>query len=264
MKLFIPILFFFAIAFTSYCQLPEEEQGDTLETIVTDTSIIYVIRQKPVTILETVAILQPWEKKKYYLSVGASMFLFSENKKASASHENYLSRVNDMTKNLYGYSIGGSIWRCEKKFYTGMGIDFLRLKQLFNFDPIPGLSFENRFNYANISFQSGYWYRKNKTISYLFYGAINEQCLLSTAGFTLIKQYTEPESAGRIYVEMNYKKYVTSFSAHVVCIVNFKPALLQIEPFFTLAPFSSTSKNEYYSVRRTFVGLKISIANKLF
>jgi hypothetical protein len=263
------LIFFLAFIFFNsvYAQLPDSvsvEQSDTLETIISDTSIIYVIQAAPVTIREKVEILLPKNKKTYYQSIYFSLLKFSEYKKARSSYEDYLLNVNAATSNTLSYSVGTSIWQCPQKIYTGIGIEFIRLKQRFQYTDFANISYTagNRFNYISGGIDLGYWLKKDKKISCIIYGKIHGQYLVSYTGFTLEK--TNLSIAQRINLETKYQPYLVDFSLNFKFLFTLKTVFLEAEPYCSFLPLSATQKDEAFSVKRTFIGIKLGFAQKLF
>lgn len=262
-----PLLFLLSLS--SYSQVADSlalQEGDSLETIISDTSIIYKIIKKPFVLKERVEIskTKTRKRKEIYQSFYFSLFQFSEYKKANPSYEAYLSKVNAATKNELSYSIGTSIWQCPKKIYTGLGIEYIRLTQNFQYTSPSNQNYkeENRFNYAGFGFQLGYWFRKEKKISCILYGKMNMQYLLTYSGFT----YSKVDSLGvqRLKLTMLYQKYIAEFSLNAKFIFTLKTFLLEAEPYCSLLPMSATPANEAYSLKRTFVGLRLGFTQKLF
>jgi hypothetical protein len=262
--LFSLILFLCSRSVSAQSDSLNAEKGDTLETIVSDTSIIYVIKQTPITIREKVEIVLPKEPKKFYLSIDFSLLHFSEYKKASASHQDYLTKLNSATKNKLSYSLSSSFWQCPKKIYKGIGISFTDLIQEFDYTSTVGEKFttNNRFNYVSFSIQGGYWFKKNNRISCIAYAEVQGNDLISHAGYTINK--VEFIYIDRLDYQMHYIKYGMSVSANLKFLLFIKEILLEVEPYLTFSPFSATPKNEYYSLKRSYIGLKLGVTNILF
>jgi hypothetical protein len=267
MKILFIFLILISLPICAYSQVADSlalQEGDSLETIISDTSIVYRIKRKPVVLKERVEISRAKKKKYIYQSFYFSLFQFSEYKKANASYEEYLSKVNTATTNELSYSIGTSIWQCPKKIYTGIGIDFIRLNQKFHYTSPGNQNYKetNRFNYAGFGFQLGYWLRKEKKASCIIYGKMNMQYLLTYSGFT----YGKPDSLGihRLKSTMLYQKYIAEFSLNAKFLFTLKTFLLEVEPYCSLLPMSATPSNESYSLKRTFVGLRLGFTQKLF
>jgi hypothetical protein len=260
-------LFFFFLSYPLFAQTPDsltEEGGDTLETIISDTTIIYIIQKAPVTIREKVEILKPKPKKLFFLSTNFSILTYSEKRKAITSYEEYLKKINSAISDYSGYSIGASLWKCRKKIYNGIGMDFLILKQHFSFSDaiVDNYKATNAFNYLVLNPQLGYWIGKGKKISCIGYGSIQGSYTLSYSGFTYDK--TSPSIPYRINGIINYRKYLINFSANAKFLISLNKALIEIEPYVIIAPFSATVKNEAYSIRRTFIGIKFGLVHKLY
>ena len=263
--LFLPILLLYFFCASAQTPIPVEEvKGDTTETIESDSTITYIIRQPAVTIIEKFEVVSPKERQKYYLSIGFVLLGFHEFKKANSSYENYLHKINSSISNKLSYSIGTSIWYCPDKIYKGIAIDFTNIQQTFHNTDLygTGYSMNNRYNYAQLGLQTGYWIKKEKKISCILIGAIQGDWLMSYSGYTFDK--TNLTNTKSLITAIDYKKYTGTISINSKFLYNSNNYMLEIEPFVKFTPISATTKNEAYTLQRFFWGIKFGVSNKLF
>jgi hypothetical protein len=278
MKFRFLIFCFLFCSIGSFSQVPDSLisiSKDTLETIVSDSAIIYVIQEAPVMIIEKVKVVKP--KAHYYLSLNISLLAFAEYKKARPSYEQYLSMVNDVTKNLPGYSFNLTLWKCPKKIYTEYSVSFTRLFQEFAFTYTDTFTLNkhiypeslgasqsatNNFNYLYVGSSLGYWAKKQHKISYIPSGGISVANLLSYSSYTLSKEDPiHPESIRR---EIRYKEFIFDLALQIRCLIRSGKNLFEITPYCRFSPISITSVNAPYSVHRALFGIRVGFNNKLF
>ncbi len=260
----------FLIFCTNCCfaQTPDSSSeigGDTIETIISDTSIIYVIRAAPVKVIEKIEVVKPKAKSLYYLSNTVSLLYFLEFKKALPQYEEYLSKLNSVTKNQNGYSIGTSIWKCPQKTFTALSITYLRLKQSFNYSnqvTYVNYKINNYFNYLEIGIHIGYILKKTNRISYIISGGIHGCNTLSYSSKTLNK--LDPTLIANIKDEIKYREFLMNMSLNLKLLFTTKNINFEVEPFILISPISATIKNEAYSIKRSVLGIKVGLNHKLF
>lgn len=258
------ILFSLLYSFLSIAQIPDllSEERDTLETIISDTSVIYVIQAEPVTIVEQVEVVKP--KSNYYLTLHSAGFVFHEYRKAAASYELYLSKLEEATKSVFSYSIGLSLWKCPKKICTGYDVNFNRFIQRFEYNsPVEGYYHTNNYtNYFSLGILLGYWIHKEKKVSCLLSGNAQINNLLSYSSVTLSK--ADPTVSAAIRNEISYREYIPGFSLSSRFLIATGKQFIEVSPFITAMPVSATRKNEAYTIRRIIAGITIGISNRLF
>ena len=273
MKFFLVTLFlFFFYSHFSFSQKTEKNAPeipvDTIEGSSTDTSIVYIIKKPPVTIREKVEVERAKIKKQkyYYLSMGLSGTLYSENRKANPGYENYLKTLNTHLKTLPAFGLDISLWKAkpDEKIITGLTVGANKLLQQFTYkDTVGGnYKFINNYNYCYGGAYIGKWIRKGNKISFIPKGGMSLDYFTSVKGFTLNESNTL--LFARINRTMHYHKFNISFNLAYATLLELKNSFLEIEPYAIFSPFSSTPKNEVYSLKRNFIGVKISYANKLF
>lgn len=261
MKLFCCVVCFF-IYIVLHAQVDTVSvHRDTLNTVISDTLIIYYIQEEPVTIVEKIEIRKPKDKKEYYLELFAAPQLFIDIKKAR-NNSSYLSKMDSLSEDLNAYSAGVSLFRFKKKKYSGVSLSFTRFRYKFHYTDVKGNYGEatNRFNYLNLSLQAGYKISKKNYIL-VPYGELQICELLSMAGFALQKE--NPLHVFRSNTILFYRKYNIALSIGTKFIWSLKGISLNIEPFITGSPFSYTAKDELYVQRRITGGIKIGIVNFL-
>ncbi len=265
LALFSLLLLFSFLSNAQVIDSLSEVGGDTIETIVTDTSIIYVIKAPPVTIREKLEVLKIKLKPKYFFSTSFGLVQFFELKKAKSGYQEYLNKINSSTQNRLGYSIGISIWEHRNKIFSGFSFYFLHLPQKFEYYSkmsSKSYSIDNNSNYQSIGFHLGYVLKEKKKNAFIVYGGIHLDNLLSYSGRTLIKKH--PNKINQLKDEITYREYLMTFSINLKYIITTSISRFEIEPFILLSPFSATIKKEAYSIQRSFIGIKLGFNNKLF
>lgn len=274
-KSIIP-LFFLLASYSSCAQKPVIPflSRDTVEMIVSDTSITYIIEEEVVTVVEKITAVKP--PANYFLSIYFSTLLFAEYKKALPSYEYYLAKVKEATGNLPSYSMGISIWKCPKRISTEYSLSFFRLQQRFThtyteaevdsnqFYPADigrKQSVINHFNYMNWGFSLGYWFNKTKKLSYVLSGRADICNLLSYSSYTLSKEDLRVASLRN---EIKYREFIMDFMLQLRAFYKTNTCMLEITPYLSASPFSSTASAEPYKLYRFMAGLKVGITNKLF
>ena len=195
----------------------------------------------------------------------SSILYFKEFKKAQSSYEAFLSKLDQVTNNLPSYSIGASLAKCPKKVYSGISVSFIRLNQIFNYtSPLDEkiYSAKNHFNYLNIGIHGGYWFKKEKKISYILYGGIHGDNLLSYSSYTI--NNSNLTTIQKIKDVTDYKEFLLDFSIQLKLLYAFQNSYIEIEPYAMISPISATLKTEVYSIERLFLGIKIGLNNKIF
>jgi hypothetical protein len=254
LRLFLPLLLY------SFCVSAQ----DTIRTIVTDTSIIYVIKKAPVTIVRKVEVDIAPEKQKLLLSVGASYLHYWQRTSAKSGNEEYLKLVNDHTSTQPGYEFHSEIFKYYKLFYLGIDLHFSRTKQKFTFANSEGKEFSanNRFNYFGTSVYGGYVLAKTRHYKMIPCLGFQMNKLTSYSGYTVNKaDYTQPV---QLISEMKYKARVLNIVIGIKNLVRIKKLAIEAQPFFMITPMSFTDKNEVYKLWRSYAGLKIGFITPLF
>ena len=269
MKVFLLLLFLsFTVIHFSFSQkiekLPLEISSDTLEGETTDTSIVYIIKKAAVTIKQKVEVQREKKKQYYYLSWGFHGFVYSERRKANNGNNTYLNLINPLTKERPSYSFGFRLTRAQEKIIANLTLSSKRIIQEFEYTDLNGEKYNlmNNFNYGSLGFQIGKWLKKENKLSYQIQGGIAGDYFISVKGITLDKSdFVVPARLNRI---MNYKKIIPSLSINLTLLYKIQNSYIELEPYFMVSPLSATKKNEYFSISRTFIGLRIAYTNKLF
>lgn len=237
---------------------------DTVETIITDSSITYVIKRTPVKIIEKVEIEKPKVKKNFYLSIGLSVLACREIQKASPGHEDFAAKVISSMGATKGYSVNSTLYRCPQKISMGLSVGFQRLFQEFKITDQEDVTYTTYllFNSSAIGGQYGYWFKKADKTSFLIAGGAGVEILLSYSGFMHDKSGSD--SLHRISLVVSYRQILPYISIHPKLLFNRKNYLIELEPYFVFIPTSATRRKEYYTARRSYVGIRVNLTNKLF
>lgn len=237
---------------------------DTIRTIVTDTSIIYVIKKAPLTIVKKVEVDIAPEKQKLLLSTGASYLYYWQRTSAKNGNEEYLKLVNEHTSTQPGYEIYSEIFRYYNRYYLGIDLHFSRTRQKFTFADSVGkeLSANNRFNFFGTGIYGGYVLAKTRHYKMIPCIGLQMNKLTSYSGYTIHKaDHSEPL---QLIYAMKYKAHIINTTLGIKNLIRIKKLIFEIQPYFSFSPMSYTGKDELYKEWRTFAGLKIGFITRLF
>ncbi len=269
MKLFFGPLFFtfifITVSFSQNTQKPSLNlTSDTLEGTSTDTSIVYIIKKPPVTIREKIEIQRTKNKQYYYFSLSAQGFIYAEKIKAHSGHEEYVNAWEASSNTLPSYGFGAKLWKAPKKTVLGIFFSGARIMQAFNYIDTTKTEYKlsNTYNHSYYGIFLGRWLRKGEKISFIPNGGLSFDYFISTKGLTIHK--SDAQDVARLNRILKFNKYSASFHAGFTVLLLLKNSFLEVEPYIIISPFSATAKQEFYSLSRGFIGIRLALTNKLF
>lgn len=240
--------------------------GDTIEGTSTDTSIIYIIKKPPVTLKEKIEVQREKKKRFFYVTIGISTFINANNYKARSGYKEYTNALNTATRSRPGFTCLFQAYHVPKKNnIVGISVEGKRIEEVFHFNPVNGepANFSNSYTYGNVSVLLGKWYRKGEKISYqlLAYPIINYRFAVS--GYTLSKS-DDYSSISYIAESIAYKRFNLSLFMTGKILYQTKYSFIEAGPYIYIEPFSMTKKSEAFEIRRSSVGLYLTLTNKMF
>jgi hypothetical protein len=236
------------------------EPGDTIDVIVTDTSILYVIKKAPVKIFERVEIERSKEKMKIYLSLHGSVLKYFQRLKPQGSYPEYSKQIASELFNTYGIASGATFWIIREKRYFGIETSFRKFEQSFMY--VDNNLIKNRFGYFNACLQIGKFMPIRENVISVLYGSLVSDFKLSTAGKTYLKPIPS-DTVGLIKNIIRFRPLVFCPELHYKVMIQINEIILEAEPYVGFSLFSYTPRNEYYAQTRYYGGFRIGFVTKL-
>ena len=270
MKFFFAFLFCF-LFYPIFSQAQDTKQpstelaGDTIEGISDDTSIIYIIKKPPVTIKQRVEIQRAKKKRFFYVTMGISSAITNNTYRARSGYKDYVRELNTATSYRPGFTCIFQVYHVPKKNnIIGLSVEGKRIEEVFHFSPINSepANYSNSYTYGGVSVLLGKWYRKEEKISYQVFAYPVLNYRFAVSGYTLSK--TDPGNINYIAESIAYKRFNLSLFITGKLLYNTKHSFIEVGPYIYIEPFSMTKKSEAFAIRRSSLGIYLTLTNKMF
>jgi hypothetical protein len=245
--------FLFLISFPVACLFGQTDQPEKNTPLESSDTII--IKKSPVIVRKVLYIEEEVKPSDKFVEVFVNPFGNFNYYDVCEDCKNYLTKLKEVTKPTLGYSIGANYIYMKKHFFSGAGIAYTNVREIFNY---PGATKSiNSFQYLDLNLSGGYRIKFNRLSVVITGGGIMSH-MLSLKGNAISEADTISMVDIKSQRQFRKNSYALSFSIKFIYELSYKLSILA-EPFYRGDITSITQKSELYVEQRNFLGSKLGV-----